>query len=275
MCRLLIAAIFAAAMWPVAAYANQTLAAFSPPSSSPVVINACGASLSDTSVGNVNYYVNNAVKFTNTSDKPVVAVRFRFDLLDAFAQPLRTLTGDVTGYFFPGVLIEPHYNITAERFDTNVWSTININPNIAEVRCSVELVRFEGDSTWSPAAQVASGSIQSASPKPGYNICDSAFEARDWQTVIEKCPTFAKDANDAGTASSLVYAAKVWSRVAVAYAKTGDDELFTKSRRLAIDDVNEALALLKLKPNKALKEQADMIKSQVSSTTFKYDADSM
>jgi hypothetical protein len=67
----------------------------------------------------------------------------------------------------------------------------------------------------------------------------------------------------------------VWARVAVAYAKTGDDELFTKSRRLAIDDVNEALALLKLKPNKALKEQADMIKSQVSSTTFKYDADSM
>jgi hypothetical protein len=159
MCRLLITAIFAAAMWPVAAYANQTLAAFSPPSSSPVVINACGASLSDTSVGNVNYYVNNAVKFTNTSDKPVVAVRFRFDLLDAFAQPLRTLTGDVTGYFSPGVLIEPHYNITAERFDTNVWSTININPNIAEVRCSVELVRFEDDSTWSPAAQVASGSI--------------------------------------------------------------------------------------------------------------------
>jgi hypothetical protein len=47
---------------------------------------------------------------------------------------------------------------------------------------------------------VASGSIQSASPKPGYNVCDSAFEARDWQTVIEKCPTFAKDANDVGTA---------------------------------------------------------------------------
>jgi hypothetical protein len=67
----------------------------------------------------------------------------------------------------------------------------------------------------------------------------------------------------------------VWSRVAVAYAKSGDDELSTKTRKLAIDDINEALALLKLKPNKALKEQADMIKSQVSSTSFKYDADSM
>ena len=65
MCRLLITAIFAAAMWPVAAYANQTLAAFSPPSSSPVVINACGASLATPASG------TSTITLTTRSNLPI------------------------------------------------------------------------------------------------------------------------------------------------------------------------------------------------------------
>jgi len=225
-------------------------------------------------VGNINYYINNAVKFTNTTDKAAVAVRFRFDLLDAFGEQLRTLTGDVTGYFSPGVLIEPHYNITAEHFDKNVWSTININPNISEVRCSVELVRFDDDTVWTPTAGEAP-TAEMAPSKPGYNACDSAFDAREWSTIIDKCPSFAKAANDAGTVQSVVYAAKVWSIVAVAYAKTGDDDLFEATRKLALDEANKALAMLKAKPNASLQSQAQKIKRVVSSPSFKYDAESI
>ena len=52
----------------------------------PVQIETCKAWLSDTSVGNRNYYISQAVSFENGASQPIVAVRFAFQVLDPFGQ---------------------------------------------------------------------------------------------------------------------------------------------------------------------------------------------
>src|SRR5579862_3488023 len=136
------------AIMPITAPADQRLATVANGPSVPVRIDACAAQLADTSVGNVNYWIDEEVKFTNAGGQPITALRFQFDLLYAFGSRLRTMYGDVQGEFSPGVLIEPHYDMVAERFTSNVWSAINIDPNVSEVACSVSRVRFQDGTVW-------------------------------------------------------------------------------------------------------------------------------
>ena len=112
----------------------------------PVQIETCKAWLSDTSVGNRNYYISQAVSFENGASQPIVAVRFAFQVLDPFGQPVRTMTGDATGTFAPQVLIQPGFRQGGAV--GNSWTAINISPSIDSVVCDVQLVRFADGTLW-------------------------------------------------------------------------------------------------------------------------------
>lgn len=135
----------------LSARAAQDLPAIISPANatSPIELNACKAWLSDTSVGNVNYYINEEVAFTNRTQKHVVAVRFLFGVRDAFGELRRMLSGDTTGDFAPGVLIQPKVDRVVTGMPTSqAWQAINLTPNAADVICGVQLVRFDDGTVW-------------------------------------------------------------------------------------------------------------------------------
>lgn len=132
------------------AHSAQALAvSVMPQNNSPIQISECFGGLTDTDVGNINYYVEQSVIFMNTSNRPVVAVRFKFDFYDAFSEHLGERYGTDTGTFSPGALIDHAHNHIGGVM--GYWSSINIWPSITAIRCSVDTVRFDDGSIWDAA----------------------------------------------------------------------------------------------------------------------------
>lgn len=113
---------------------------------SPVQINECFGGLSDTDVGNVDYYVNEAVIFTNKSETTVNAIRFRFDFYNVFGEHLDERYGTDTGTFSPNVLIDHAHNHLGVAVPE--WQSINIWPSIAAIVCSVDTIAFSDGQLW-------------------------------------------------------------------------------------------------------------------------------
>lgn len=152
------------ALFSQGARANQPLRmAVAPQPNSPIQINDCFGGLSDTDVGNVDYYVNEAVMFTNGSETTVNAIRFRFDFYTVFGEHLAERYGTDTGTFSPGVLIDHAHNHLGVAVP--LWQSINIWPSIAAIVCSVDTVAFSGGQLWHASDTVAMTSVK-PSPAP-------------------------------------------------------------------------------------------------------------
>ena len=81
--------------------------------------------------------LNTGVVFKNESVKAIVAVTFRFTMIDGSGAPLETRFKDTVGTFSPAVVI-----------DNIHWLEVNSWPTLREMSCSVGHVSFQDGSAW-------------------------------------------------------------------------------------------------------------------------------
>jgi hypothetical protein len=103
---------------------------------SPLRIDGCTANLSDTDVGNLDYYINRDTRVTDLDPRGIIAYRLRFDLTNAFGDGLRTLYGEDTDPVFAGKTVK------------GSWRQINTSQTAESVRCSVDTVKFVSGELW-------------------------------------------------------------------------------------------------------------------------------
>lgn len=115
---------------------------------SPIQIKYCWIGYEDSSAGSKNYFLGQAVSFTNMGAQDVVAIEFEFDLLDNFGDKVGTLTGQKTGTFSPQVLIDVQRNVFTGLPLKWEWETINTWPGLATVTCSVRRAKFADGTIW-------------------------------------------------------------------------------------------------------------------------------
>lgn len=139
-------------------------------STAPIRIDQCVADVRDSSVGNVRYYFETAVDFTNTSSKTVTAVRFRFTTFNAFHEPLRSYTGTSSDLSAaPGsqqiglrpskevaALVQraqaigmapPPADLVNAMYDPD-YRFINLDDTTAAAVCSIDSVLFSDGTIW-------------------------------------------------------------------------------------------------------------------------------
>jgi hypothetical protein len=153
-----------AALIPLAAGASTNLQATIVQNGAPISIDQCVAVLQNIAPGNTNDSLSEYVDFTNVSQRTVTDVRFAFEIVDASGRTERTVTGDTTGSFSPGVAINHSKALPADPDDMR--QTIGSAPRGAKVLCSVKMVRFEDGSVWNEGDGPA-GSAVIYTPLPG------------------------------------------------------------------------------------------------------------
>lgn len=147
-CGALSAAVPAVAMLPTAVVSLT---------GNPVYIQHCYWGRRDTDVGNKDYYNDFGVIFTNAGDKPITAVRFRFDYFNAFSEHLGTEYGIDSHPLGPGqTRNDAQANQKYEAFTLKAgfeailpsWEAINTVPTANKVICSVYTVAFADGTKW-------------------------------------------------------------------------------------------------------------------------------
>ena len=131
---------------PLSAARNFANYAILAQADSPVFITLCRAWISDTTYGNINYYINAAMSFRNQFLDNIVAIRFRYDLYSTFDEHLGSLYGSKEGTYSPRALIEPRGNIMGLTLPDFSW--INIHDNATQIQCSVATVKFANGLVW-------------------------------------------------------------------------------------------------------------------------------
>lgn len=153
----------------------------------PVKLIACYASLTDTDVGNGDYYLDVATQFQTTSAKEISAIRIRFDALDTFYTKLGTYAATYQAGAkmqpYEGRPIEGPYVAGYMRMPTHDdrnhgWASdadfINTTSTVAGVICSVDTIKFADGSIWQ-APRLTPVMIQSVGQfigpdKPTYTV---------------------------------------------------------------------------------------------------------
>lgn len=143
---------------------------------SPIHIDSCNVSFvaadsevnSRTTTPTQNYNLVATVSFTNRSLVTATAVKFTFNMYDAFNGPLYTGEGTVLGHFATGTQINPSEDAMTGRYLANpgspVWYFYNLSAyEVAESQCRVENVRMADGTVWS-ALQIPES--KSTSPPP-------------------------------------------------------------------------------------------------------------
>ena len=102
----------------------------------PVKITACSASLDDTDVGNVDYYLRPKASYYNASSKDIKALELKFILMDGFD----TIIGRKGGI--------DHDGLSAGNSDNGSWEYIAFPNTTSEVKCVLERVKFTDGTTW-------------------------------------------------------------------------------------------------------------------------------
>ena len=144
-CAAILAALIILSTVPASAARNFSKYAVLPQPEAPIQITYCQAWITDTDVGNVDYYINSAMTFRDQGDKTATAVRFRLDLYNSFNEHLTSLYGTKEGTFSPDVLIQPRSGIIGTAPD---FSWINIWDSSTQVLCSVDTVAFSDGTVW-------------------------------------------------------------------------------------------------------------------------------
>ena len=145
------------AIAPSGAFAAATSPAANVPA--PITIDACAFG-NETSADHPR--IGFGVSFTNTSEKVVTDVRFRFAFMSKFNEPLMSSVVTDTGVFSPNVLIDHRKLSVAKQFlasDKPVaiyhWggdNTSNQPPDSMKMSCTVDAVSFQDGSVYRPAA---------------------------------------------------------------------------------------------------------------------------
>lgn len=148
------------AISPTSAFENLSTRIASQPTS-PVRILSCEASLLDTDVGNIDYYLAAAVSFENTSPKTASAIEFGFREFDVFGSFLGGTAGQMTGTYSTDVEIDPRKN-PITNLPWPIWRWINLYDTASAVKCSVEKVLFDDGTIWSATAPVATSPAPSS-----------------------------------------------------------------------------------------------------------------
>ncbi len=83
------------------------------------------------------------ISFRNIADRPIVAVRFEFRMLDDFRGTVESFTGSLDGTFTQGI------NIDDKCFSGALWAVSRIR-QMRSVEVRVTAVRFDNDAIWEP-----------------------------------------------------------------------------------------------------------------------------
>lgn len=191
--RFILTLAFAAYANCVALAAGQVPSYIISQSDAPITINSCPTWLTDTDVGNYNYYLRETVAFTNNSDVVARAVRFRFSLFTTFNEHIDDLYATVQGNFSPGTLIDythpkaAAWFVTAGRADAALWQSINIWPSLATIQCSVDTVAFIDGSTWRNGARQQATVGAAPSETDLQRKCDTEWAQQDWLDAAATC----------------------------------------------------------------------------------------
>jgi hypothetical protein len=153
-----------AAVIPLAAGASTNLQTTIVQNGAPISIDQCVAVVQNTAGGNTNDSLSGYVDFTNVSQRTATEVRFAFEIVDASERTERSVTGDKTGSFAPGVAINHSKPLPADPDDMR--QTIGSVASGAKVLCSVKMVRFNDGSVWHEGDGPA-GSAVIYTPLPG------------------------------------------------------------------------------------------------------------
>lgn len=126
----------------------------------PIRIDNCYAGTRNSHAGTRDYYFDFAARFTNLSDKPIKAVRLRFDLYNEFNEKLRSLFGT------DSELLDAHasrddaaHNTADEALMANssagaipifkpTWEFINTTSTASIALCWPETVAFIDGTVW-------------------------------------------------------------------------------------------------------------------------------
>jgi hypothetical protein len=94
------------------------------------------------------------VNFTNTSNRPIRAIQFKFTYWDAFDTPIHTFRADRVGEFAPGVLIEGPENAdiigggNVTQKSQNCWVVGQMVGSLGKVTAEVVKVRYDNAEIW-------------------------------------------------------------------------------------------------------------------------------
>jgi hypothetical protein len=138
--------IAGATLIPLAAVGATSLQSTIVQNGAPISIDRCVIALKNTAGVGTNDLLSEDVGFTNVSQRTATQVRFAFEIVDASGLTERTLTGDKLGNFAPGTANSDSNELPGNRND--MTQTVTALPSMANVRCSVQMVRFDDGSFW-------------------------------------------------------------------------------------------------------------------------------
>lgn len=124
---------------------------------SPIIIQRCLSGLTNSEVGNTNYYIDFAGTFKNRTDKAIKAFRLRFDVFNDFNEHVDTLYGTEQDGVAPYATddnvkstasIDPSSSYGSADEYLSAWQFINTHETASYVVCSVDTVRFTDGPMW-------------------------------------------------------------------------------------------------------------------------------
>jgi hypothetical protein len=126
---------------------------------SPILIDACLVEAID--LGSI-HNLGLAINFTNQGSLPATAIRFSFELIDAFDKPAATFSGDRIGNFAPGQTIHARNNFAGPKNEGVIKDPA---PQALRAVCSVKYVKFEDGKIWNQG-QMEPSTLTYPSPTP-------------------------------------------------------------------------------------------------------------
>jgi hypothetical protein len=134
------------ALIPLAAVGATNLHGTIVQNGAPISIDRCVIALKNIAGVSTNNSLSEDVSFTNVSQRTATQVRFAFEIVDASGLTERILAGDKLGSFAPGSATSDSNELPTHRND--MTQTVSGLPSMANVRCSVRMVRFDDGSIW-------------------------------------------------------------------------------------------------------------------------------
>lgn len=143
-------------------------------SGSPVTLNKCEAWARDanktylyTHVSVQNYFFDLGIAFTNTSAKPITAVRVQMISYDSFNTSLRSADFDTQeNRSADKMSVAP--GASADMLGPKSWHRLNGVPNRDHVSCAVTAVRFADGTTWNAGSSTPTQAVTTPAPT-GHN----------------------------------------------------------------------------------------------------------